>query len=599
MSISTLESLPNEILADLFDKYINGIDIIRAFAFQQNGRIDSILDECQRHNFNFINCRNDHFQLCMRILPYYVQRIEELAISDYDTFGQVLAFLTTFPSLHRFTKLRKLYIHVDAVSVQWNRIEQALLTLAITPIKTLIIKVSNSKGILLFDSTFDIVPQLSTLRRLVFIGYLPHTRWEFSKLSHQICDFSYLQTIFDRYPLLKYLNIRFTPPSNVDSTYPIVSTNRNIQSMPALHTLIISFPRDHSTTFNMLSEYLQNMPALHRLEIKTHQALIDAIAWETLFQTALLSLTHFRLQTTYRFTDDELETLLQSFETPFWINMQNFYFIITEHQHIEYDLFRLSNDTKDEFDDPVIRWWIVPFRNLNDDIPVNDITNFAISNKTNSISIYYQFNHIQNLTICRLDTNVLNWLRTHVNLVGVKHLDISPLRSKCEILSLLLSDVQNINSLRIRCYQLYDYQHELLNRIKFIKSLDITSDGEHSYGLEQIPLVTQLVPNVECLVIRTSTIPDLILLQNQLPHIRSITFKLHDKLRLLSVVRQRNLFHTSLRIDYHLRSLEESSSITIWIDSASLANLHVQGNYLESLGSNAVLNDNYDFDTRL
>ena len=48
MSISKLESLPNEILVQILEKYINGMDILVAFLYQQNQRFDALISQCQR-----------------------------------------------------------------------------------------------------------------------------------------------------------------------------------------------------------------------------------------------------------------------------------------------------------------------------------------------------------------------------------------------------------------------------------------------------------------------------------------------------------------------------------------------------------------------
>ena len=53
MPVSQLESLPNEILKDIIEKYINSVDIINAFAFQLNRRFDALIIQSQRLRFSF------------------------------------------------------------------------------------------------------------------------------------------------------------------------------------------------------------------------------------------------------------------------------------------------------------------------------------------------------------------------------------------------------------------------------------------------------------------------------------------------------------------------------------------------------------------
>ncbi|CAF5162669.1 unnamed protein product, partial [Rotaria sp. Silwood1] len=59
MSPTKFESLPNEILTDIIEKYINGVDLLRAFSFQLNQRFDSLIIQSQRLRFNFIQCPQD------------------------------------------------------------------------------------------------------------------------------------------------------------------------------------------------------------------------------------------------------------------------------------------------------------------------------------------------------------------------------------------------------------------------------------------------------------------------------------------------------------------------------------------------------------
>ncbi|CAF1369915.1 unnamed protein product [Rotaria magnacalcarata] len=113
MSRSKLESLPNEILYDIIEKYINEVDLLRAFSYQLNQRFDAIFSRSQRLCFNFIQRRKDDFRICMGLLLAYMDKIEPLAISERDTPGQVEAFLSFFPSFDLFRQLRTLYFDFD------------------------------------------------------------------------------------------------------------------------------------------------------------------------------------------------------------------------------------------------------------------------------------------------------------------------------------------------------------------------------------------------------------------------------------------------------------------------------------------------------
>ncbi|CAF3645152.1 unnamed protein product [Rotaria sp. Silwood1] len=142
--MSKLESLPNEILTDILEKYTNGVDLLRVFSFQLNQRFDALITQCQRVRFDFIQCQKDDFRFCMELVPAYLDKIEELAISEQDTPGQVNAFLSLFPSFELFKQLRTLYIHFDDDAIDWRIIERALNSLSQTAIETLSIKSMNT-----------------------------------------------------------------------------------------------------------------------------------------------------------------------------------------------------------------------------------------------------------------------------------------------------------------------------------------------------------------------------------------------------------------------------------------------------------------------
>lgn len=145
MSLSKLESLPNEILVDIIEKYINGTDILTTFTYQLNQRFDTLITGCHRLRFNFIQCRMDHFRFCMGLFPAYMGQIEELALSERDTPGQIHAFLSFFPSFKPFKRLRKIYIHYDHQAVDWNMMKRALLSLRDTSIESLLIQIQEKK----------------------------------------------------------------------------------------------------------------------------------------------------------------------------------------------------------------------------------------------------------------------------------------------------------------------------------------------------------------------------------------------------------------------------------------------------------------------
>ncbi|CAF4188415.1 unnamed protein product, partial [Adineta steineri] len=332
MAMSTLESLPNELLINIFEKYINGVDIIVAFVNQQNQRFNGLIMQCQQYNFSFVNCRKDCFHYCINLLPNYIDKIKELVLFDHNTPGQISTFLLRFPLLNNFSKIHKLSINFNAETVFWIIIQNALRSLSTTKIHTLIINVIHMERPLRFNNTIydalnlqtNDVFDLPTVKRIDLLNDSSHDDWSllptfFSSIEHltyirMSCDFQYLCSILQHAVHLKYLNVRldsWSRPSFYNSYQH--TTNDNITSIPVLHTLILSFRSTDRTTFEKLAHYLKLMPVLRRLDIKAHKALLDANSWEALLQTSLPQLTHFRLKTTTSCINNiELENILAS-----------------------------------------------------------------------------------------------------------------------------------------------------------------------------------------------------------------------------------------------------------------------------------------------
>lgn len=588
MSVSKLESLPNEILIDIFEKYINGVDILIAFANSQNERFNALILQCQRFYFNFLNCRKDHFGVCISSLlsASYIEKIEVLVLSEQNTPGQIHAFLSVFPLFISFRRLRKLYLHLNDKSIDWPATQRAILSLSNITIHPVIIKVMDTAKQSPLNYVINDIISLKTTKRLLLTNHVQHTHWSiltdgFSKVEYLeyltnfdiSYKFQHLEHIFRRGSHLKYLNVQLTTESFYSYHHSINPANNNIISMPNLHTLILSFERDDPTTFDMLAQYLKVLPVLRRLEIKAHRALLDASAWEAFLQTSLPLLTHFTLKTTTsRINKGDIENTLASFETPFWIEMKNFYMIITEHKHLDSNRFYLHKmqvNDQDEFNQPVIQWWIVPIRARIDDIPTSDIMSFGISGVAHSLSYYYYFKNVRHLVIYNLDNDLLEWLLTFVNYSQIEYLDLSFLNNQPNTIISLLSHVKNITSLRIQYSRLLVYQHIYRGKDNCLKYLDISVD-KHSFGERDINTISALFPNIEHIAINTTDLSNIPLLQTYLPHLCSLTFKDMDNQFSSYTNHKKNEWHDQLRQEVQFSFQRTQEWITVWIDRAAL-----------------------------
>jgi hypothetical protein len=360
------------------------------------------------------------------------------------------------------------------------------------------------------------------------------------------------------------------PISHLGYNHALIPLSTNIISMPTLHTLILSFMPRVLITVTMLEKYLKAMPALRRLEIKANNGLLNANAWQDLLQTSLPSLTHFRLKsTTSRIRKDQIESILASFETPFWIEKTNFYLIITEHKILHYDKFHLNNkliDDQDEFLQPVTRWWIVPTRARIDDIPTKDITHIGITNAFKYLSDYYYFKNIKHLAVYNLDSDLIQCLVRCVNFSGIEHLGVSFFDRESHTIISLLSYLENMTSLRIQYGHLLAHLTIYLEKSNQLKSLDI-SVNDHRFSENDILNISKLFPKLERLAINTRELSNVPLLNTHLPHLRTLTLRImndgfslnHDQQKIRD-----NLLRQQVKFLFHLHK----KWMTIWIDEA-------------------------------
>ncbi|CAM4954362.1 unnamed protein product [Rotaria socialis] len=542
MSLSKLESLPNEILCDIIEKYINGVDLLRAFSYQLNQRFDAIISRSQRLRFNFIQCHKDDFRICMGLLPAYMDKIEQLAISERETPGQVQAFLSFFPSLTLFRQLRTLYFDFDCGIVSELLIYWALNSLLRSNIETLSITAVNMNNGSNIEYTIRRMFTLESLKRFTLRSDL--YRFEWSNLARHQSNIQYLTisgmnfalddlfAIFKLAPRLKYLHVE-----NIDQGYnryhdTKINLKMNNTTASALHTLILSFPKDSSVTIQMLTPYFNRMPILNRLEIRAHGVLIDADAWKICFETSLPLLTHFHIRATVSGIEKTgIENVLASFQTSYWIAKKNFNIMITEHNNrlrpiSNIDSIALLNKT--EFDQPVTCCWTAPDRtSKNELVKVNTNISWQLVDSNNTILHNYYFGNVKSLLMDNIEQSLMPWLTKYVNCGGIKELIITAPEKKAETLTKLVSFVTNINFLYIS----FDLLVVNIGAFKAtnmrVKHLDI-SHCEHTFNEQDIILIGKCFPYLEHLNINTKSLYNVPLIKKYLKYLRSLTFETKD-----------------------------------------------------------------------
>ena len=613
MSFSKLESLPNEILIDIIEKYINGVDVLVALSCL-NGRFNSLISQCQRLHFNFIQCHKTDFCFCMGLLPAYIDKIEELAISEEDTPGQVFAFLNFFPSFALFKRLHTLHLNINGETAD-SYVNRTLLSISDTSITTLSIRAINALKMSPLDIVILKIFNLKSLKRFSFIADSYYTNWdellkaeshiEHLTISGLNCGFQHILYICQIAPHLKYLDMAIsntTPPMFYEA---IKYRKRNIKSTCQLRTLLLSFQQNDRTNFDMLAAYFRYTPLLKRLEIEGHNTFLSAYEWESVLESSLPLLNYFSLQIAVSVSHHQvLHIVLRSFQTPFWIDKKNFSIMFTEHQKLSSEpiqFYRMSRYKPSEFHLPVINYQIAPDRTANGDLMiVNELLSFKLSDVYSTVSRHYYLDNVKCLVVDNMNITLLEWVTTYVNCFRITELIITGSRKKIPILTSLLACIPNITSLHTTYDQLIINKDAFMGKHNTLKRLDI-SPNLHAFHEKAIIFIAKLFPHLEHLEINTPELDNVPVLKTYLPQLRSLSFKLlHEAFRDYNFYGEKMSQFKVLQETTFLFEHKEDT-ITVWIDWASFKDTFSRKLSVESSvtttasGGNKKTNDIFSF----
>ncbi|CAF4667056.1 unnamed protein product [Rotaria sp. Silwood2] len=269
----------------------------------------------------------------MGLLPAYMDKIDELALSEHKTHGQIYTFLITFPKFTLFTQLRRLYFQIDMEACDEHLIQKAITSLSKTNIDALAIKVIGLKEqkSMPYGLNLPSLFALSTLKKFSFATdakdpfyYSDNlhicSKIEYLTISDPVIAFDDLPSLLYAMPNLEHLNVRLTSADYHFRQQRRIDLKTDLPSIPTLKTCILQIENTCSVKFNLLAHFLKAMPALRHLGITASYELFNAHDWEMLLTTSLTALTHLRLHATITYHhDDVLPDLLDPFKTSFWI----------------------------------------------------------------------------------------------------------------------------------------------------------------------------------------------------------------------------------------------------------------------------------------
>ncbi|CAF0969693.1 unnamed protein product [Adineta ricciae] len=543
MTLSKLESLPNEILLDLFENYIDGIDLLTVFLHQLNERFDALLSQTRIH-FNFIGCHLDTFRYSLHLLPDYANRITKLALSERDTPGQVNMFFACFPSFAPFERLHSLYIYCSGQGINSKSVQTAILTLVDTKIETLTIKMIKGSYFPSWITVISTIFTFTTLRRLSLAFPQRYATWkaqlttllniEHLTITGLQCDWNTLVS-FSRYiPHLECLNI------DVDDHFfsPLAT---HYQFLPMLKLRALSLYFCNGNTTGVLRHYFDYTPALYRLTVDGPDTFFEPEPWQTLIETSLPRLRHFTLTTSIVRTRHQLNiyptNLLTLYNNPFWMTKLNFNIIVIDHEvqgHYENTVSDICDSGNDVFradvsHRPVVQWWTAGKQNSHDHVYcLNTITRLCISSLPDSSSQQYYFKNVTFLALYNLNSRLVEWVLNCVNCSKIRELVISFSDKETKAINLLLQSTVNIQSLKIDFDHLIPDRGASIRRNIHLKRLDL-SDGPHAFRKKDIVTIAQYFPFLEHLVINTVDLNNVPLLEDHLPKLSTLTFRLPER----------------------------------------------------------------------
>jgi hypothetical protein len=512
--IMNFERLPNEILLDIFG-YFTGIDLLRTF-YDLNSRLNFLLhhrfQDCS-FKFNAVSKR-DFDMICQQHLPQMSDYIPSLHLSDHEeTPTQIKLFLSYSPSFDRFTQLRSL-------SLSNLRSYQTLIKIMNQCHQLYHLTHLDFFHCFFQDDQVDfqwIVNHIWSLPKLIHctigIGikgqglFCTPTKisstLQYISIENMPIKLNQINRLFECTPGLKCLSISVS--SFIDNDY-IPSP------LPTLTDLSINspFPCNASNMVNLL----QNTPNLHCLNIDLSTEIVDGNQWEEIIRNHLPKLEVFQVKMkvvlpALQDIQGRVDTLINSFETPFWIDEHRWYvycltqdrtiylytlsnhyedklpvsFKSTSLEHDEHDFYsRMTKiKTKTFFDQPISS--SVPMRKisyLHINLPISDqfwsiVPNF---NRLKSLTIYFHANtfHLQvqalldratrlySLSINQyrsipLQTSIFKYRNASVRELDLRcinhyfneddciQLSESPLGVQCEVLSILVYNCESIITL--------------------------------------------------------------------------------------------------------------------------------------------------------
>ena len=310
----TFESLPNELLCELFE-YFDATDLFRAF-HGLNVRFNKLLLTQREYHLNFQHTAPEEFDvISQKYLPSIVDRLISIEIHDATETPQfsMFFFQHIFQRQHIFVQLKSLTIcSINDHSLLITIIKKCTILNSLTHLNI-------------------IGQQCSNISNLVY-EYI----WNIPSLTHcNLCAIRGLRAnqmhTLDVSNSIKNLTIA---ECDLHKFFQILQSTPNLQRLEVVNLEVGQFTIGAPSTFLLTSlriffrgkdSYLiyifQNLPQLRCLTIENSNISWDGYDWERVINEHLpkLKILRFKMERSILLQYKSVDFLLESFQTPFWL----------------------------------------------------------------------------------------------------------------------------------------------------------------------------------------------------------------------------------------------------------------------------------------
>ena len=318
-----MESLANELFLDLFE-YLDGLDLLRAF-HGLNTRLDHLLFyHFRAYRFDLRSISKDAFTaICRDYLPLLLDGVVALTLcDDNETPNLPQLFLTHHFTLDQFIRLQSLCF--DSIQSD-DLLGQIIVQCRTLPNLTRLKLTGDARKRHKFDAT-DLVNNVWSLPQLRYCSiniYSSSREWlkkisivsrtiEWLSIKNFICKVRDLAHLLQHTPHLDHLCTTIIDNPDDGSISPISTSIRSLKL-----TL-------ESSSKVVLVQMFQLMPSLVSLTLRAVGFYLSGRRWKKLLRNYLPHLKDFRLRMYFEYRhsqdiDDQLNELIKTYRTPFWI----------------------------------------------------------------------------------------------------------------------------------------------------------------------------------------------------------------------------------------------------------------------------------------